>query len=67
MDSGKQTKKKVKNCKVIEYNPVLKELDVEFDGFGIRISAVDEFNSKIAKVEYSSEIGKSDFKYSLAK
>lgn len=58
---------KTENCNVLNYNEKSKELDIIFKGFGIRLYDIKEFKGDIAKVKYTSDIGKSDFSYELIK
>lgn len=54
---------KEKECKVIRYDNYTKSLDINFDGYGIRIRNVDSSynNNSIVKVKYKGEIGKPNF------
>lgn len=52
---------RTKNCRVIEYNPVTKNLDVDFDGFGVRISGVEKIEGTTVDVRYKGKIGSPDF------
>lgn len=54
-----------KICKVISYDKKAKTLDVSFDGFGIRLSNVDNFDGDKATIKYKGKIGKSNFTYKL--
>ena len=58
---------KSQNCKVISYNEKNKTLDVQFNGYGIRIKNVLNFNNTVNEVTvlYKSDIGKPDFEYKL--
>jgi len=56
---------KSKECKVISYNKHTNTLDVNFDGFGIRLNDVKNFVGNTAIIKYKGEIGKPDFKYKL--
>lgn len=56
---------KEKECKVIAYNKRTNTLDVNFDGYGIRIKDVKNFSGDTVIVKYKSEIGKSDFTYQV--
>lgn len=56
---------KTKECKVISYNRNTKNLDICFDGNGIRIHDVQDFNGDIVKLKYKGDIGKSNFLYKL--
>lgn len=70
----KSVKKTVKNepqtkeCKVMNYSPILKMLFVSFDGYGLVIRNVKcKPDVDSVMIKYSGEIGKSDFKFGLAK
>lgn len=52
---------KIKVCRVIEYNPITHKLDIDFNGYGIRLYNVQDFSGNKAKVRYRGEIGKTDF------
>lgn len=59
---------KEKECRIINYNIRCKILDIDFDGYGIRIKNVE--NAEINKtntisVKYRSEIGQPDFEIKL--
>lgn len=56
---------KEKDCDVIGYNKYNQTLDVNFDGYGIRIKNVENFDGDKATVKYKGEIGKPDFEYKL--
>lgn len=56
---------KEKECDVIACNKKEKTLDVNFDGFGIRIKNVDGFIGDKALIKYKGEIGKPNFIYKL--
>ena len=52
-------------CKVLLYNEETKELDIDFRGFGIRLSAViavKPIKSDYVFIQYIGEIGKADFR-----
>lgn len=52
-----------KECKIINYDNHTKSLDINFDGYGIRMKKI-EFsynNDPIVKVRYKGEIGKPNF------
>ena len=54
---------KEKECEIINFDNHTKSLDINFDGYGIRIRNV-EFsvnNNLRIKVKYKGEIGKSNF------
>lgn len=65
----KKTKKstlfKTKECKVISYNKTTKDLDINFDGYGIRIHNVQNFKDDIVEIKYKGDIGKQNFVYKL--
>lgn len=52
---------RTKECRVIEYNARTKNLDVDFDGYGVRIPNVDHVDGTTVTVKYKSKIGKPDF------
>ena len=57
---------KTENCKVLKYDNISKELDVEFKGFGIKIENINtNITSEFVKIEYTSDIGKADFTFKL--
>lgn len=56
---------KEKECKVISYNEKSKSLDVNFEGFGIRIKNVNHFEGQTVVIKYKGEIGKSNFEYKI--
>lgn len=56
---------KTKECKVISYDNRTKNLDVDFDGYGIRIRNVENFEGSTAIVKYKGTIGKSNFEYKM--
>lgn len=56
---------KEKSCKVISYNPRNNTLDVNFDGYGIRVKNVKDFAGSVATLKYKGEIGRSNFEYKL--
>ena len=58
-------KYKTKKCNVLSYNKASKELDIDFNGYGIRIKNVDTIDSDFILLKYSGEIGKPDFSYKL--
>lgn len=65
MKENKQSAFKTKECKVIKYDNVKNILDINFDGFGIRIENVKDFSGDTVKVKYKGEIGKPNFVYEL--
>lgn len=56
---------KEKRCRVIDFDHKNQTLDVKFDGYGIRIKNVKEFNGDFATVKFKGEIGKPNFQYKL--
>ncbi len=70
--TGKTYNKKAKNefhekkCKVIHYNRHTKTLDIQFDGYGIRLKDIQDFNGDVADVKYKGEIGRSDFSVKIS-
>ncbi len=52
---------KNKECSVIQYNENLKILDVNFDGYGIRIKDVPNVGGSTVTIKYRGEIGKPNF------
>lgn len=57
--------KKTKKCKVVGYTKKTKTLKLLFDNYGIEIKGVDEPSTDAVTVEYTSRIGKPDFKFTL--
>lgn len=55
-----------KKCKVIHYNRHTKTLDIQFDGYGIRLKDIQDFNGDVADVKYKGEIGRSDFSVKIS-
>lgn len=53
-------------CKVLLYDETTKELDLDFNGFGIRINGVDKCDSEFITIKYKGEIGTSNFTCKLA-
>lgn len=58
---------KQKTCRVLRYNKDFKELDIDFEGYGLKIKDVDECNSNTVVVDYHGEIGTPLFTYKLKK
>lgn len=56
---------KTKECNVIAYNKITNTLDINFDGYGIRIKDVADFTGDTVTIKYKGEIGKSNFEYKL--
>lgn len=52
---------KTKKCKVISYDKRTKRLDVDFDGYGVRITNVEDFEGEFASIKYKGEIGNPNF------
>lgn len=53
---------KEKICKVIGYNADMKILDIDFDGYGIRLYDVKDVKGDSVSIKYKGEIGKPNFK-----
>lgn len=58
-------KYKTEKCKVLSYNEKTKELDIEFQGYGIRLNDIDSINEDSVLIKYRGEIGEPDFSYKL--
>lgn len=56
---------KEKKCNVLLYNKKSNVLDVNFDGYGIRIFNVKNFNGKSINVKFKGVIGNPDFQYKV--
>lgn len=57
-----------KKCTVLWYDKISHVLDVEFDGYGIRISDVRDFKGcigSIIDIKYKGEIGNSNFQFKM--
>jgi len=52
---------KTERCKVLLYNKLTKELDINFMGYGIRISHAEHIDSDYVTIKYLGEIGKPNF------
>lgn len=52
--------KKIATCKVLHYNKCTKALDLDLNGYGIRVNDV-EVNGDTVEVEYMGEVGKPNF------
>lgn len=61
----KQTKK-IKKCKVLFYDKLKNILHIDFDGFGIQVEYCGEEKEDV-NIQYTSEIGKPDFTFNIAK
>lgn len=61
LKTKKNTGFKTKECSVIGYNNITNTLDVNFDGYGVRISNVENFDGSIVAIKYKGEIGKPNF------
>lgn len=70
-ESTSKSKTKTRNmvkhkvCKVLSYNKDFRELDIEFDGYGLKIKNVGECNSETVNIDYHGEIGTPSFAYKL--
>ena len=56
---------KEKNCKVISYDELTHNLDISFDGYGIRMKNIFNFVGNEVVVKYKGEIGTSKFECKL--
>ena len=54
-------KYKTAKCKVLAYNSNTKELDIEFKGYGIRLSDIEDMATDTVVVKYYGEIGRPNF------
>ena len=61
----KTEKYKTEKCKVLNYNDKTQELDIDFQGYGIRLHNVENIDSDYVKIKYLGEIGKVNFSYEL--
>lgn len=61
----KKQSKKIKICKVIFNDKINGILHVDFEGFGIQVNCKEEKDT--VKIQYTSEIGKPDFTFTLVK
>ena len=52
---------KVKNCNVLYYDSTAKYVDIDFQGYGIRITDVQKCNENHIMVKYKGTIGSPDF------
>lgn len=60
--ASKSTEKyKTYKCKVLHYDKKTKILDLDFKGYGIRLSGINNANSDFYLLKYRGEIGKPDF------
>jgi hypothetical protein len=64
-ESYKKVKKKIKQCRIIKFDPLRKRIKIDFDGYGIDVSDVVEIKSEYVRIEYSGEIGRSNFKFRI--
>lgn len=64
-ESYKKAKKKIKQCRIIKFDPLRKRIKIDFDGYGIDVSDVVEIKSEYVRIEYSGEIGRSNFKFRI--
>ena len=58
-------KYKAEKCKVLAYNSNTLELDIEFKGYGIRLSNISDITSDMVLIKYYGEIGKANFSCGL--
>lgn len=58
-------KYKTEKCRVLSHNSKTKELDVDFKGYGIRLSNVKNVDSNYVDIKYIGEIGKPNFSCKL--
>lgn len=56
---------KIMSCKVLNFNKHTHDLDVDFDGYGIRIHNVKECFDDSIELKYKGSIGKPNFVYKL--
>ena len=54
-----------KDCRVIEYNAIARTLDVDFDGYGIRLQNVNNFKGSTVTIKYKGIIGTPSFSYKI--
>jgi len=52
-------------CKVLSYNSKSKNLDVDFNGYGIRIKNIKDFKDDIATIKYKGKFGTANFVVTL--
>lgn len=52
-------------CRVLSYNKKSLDLDVNFNGYGIRIKNVKNFKGDTATLKYKGDIGQPNFDYKL--
>lgn len=64
-NTKKRETKQVKQCKVLRYTEKTRTLGLLFDNYGIQIKDVDKPAGDIVSVEYTGEIGKPNFKFSM--
>lgn len=57
-----KTSMKEKICKVIRYSAEMETLDIDFDGYGIRLYYVKDVKGDSVSIKYKGEIGKPNFK-----
>lgn len=58
-------KLKYEKCKVLRYDNNTHELDIDFKGYGIRLSNVDDIKTDFVTIKYRGDIGSTDFEYKL--
>lgn len=56
---------KTKECKILQYNKNTKTLDIDFNGYGIRIHNVEKISGDTIEIKYKGCIGKSNFVYKM--
>lgn len=56
---------KTKICKVLKYDKYNKILDIDFDGFGIRLNNIEFHNGETVNIKYKGEIGEANFECKL--
>lgn len=56
---------KTKKCKVLKLNNNTQNLDIDFDGYGIRIHNAKNISGDTVELKYKGTIGKPNFIYKL--
>lgn len=56
---------KTLDCKVLKYHPKTNALDIDFQGYGLRINGVTEKPGDTVAIKYKGKIGQSNFQYKL--
>lgn len=54
-------KYKTELCRILAYNSITKELDVDFKNYGVRIQNVSNVKDDYVTVKYKGDIGKPNF------